>query len=153
VATTKSDRGESGSSMSSLLTGAGAKLRQINPNAAKTSTQSGIAGVKDLASTAVAYAKQETVGPLKGLGRFAAAGFASSIFFATSFVLAGLAALRGIQDATGARKGRGGTFSGTLSWIPYLLAVLVCLILLGLVGFSAVRATRSSSSSASGDRR
>jgi hypothetical protein len=152
VAATKSDRGDS--TMSSLLTGAGAKLRQINPNAAKTSTKSGVAGVKELASTAVAYAKQETLGPLKGLGRYAAYGFASSIFFATSFLLAGLAALRGIQDATGANDAKRGGFDATLSWIPYFLAMLVCVVLLGLVGWSAVRATRSSSpDSRSGDRR
>ncbi len=152
MAATKSDRGDS--TMSSLLTGAGAKLRQINPNAAKTSTKSGVAGVKELASTAVAYAKQETVGPLKGLGRYAAYGFASSIFFATSFVLAGLAALRGIQDATGADDAKRGGLDHHWSWAPYFLAMLVCLVLLALVGWSAVRATRTSDpESRSGDRR
>ncbi len=152
MATTKSDRGTAGGA--SMLTQAGAKLRQINPNAAKTSTRSGIAGVKDLASTAVAYAKQETVGPLKGLARYAGFGFAAALLFGTSLVLAALGALRGIQAATGAVDSKRGGFDGSLSFLPYLLAVLVCVLLLAFVGWSAVKATRSSSSdSNSGDRR
>lgn len=152
MASSKSDRSTPSGGASSFLTSAGSKLRQINPNAAKESSRSGIAGVKDLASTAVAYAKQETVGPLKGLGRYALWGFISAIFFATALILAALGALRGLQAATGADDVERGGLDGSYTWLPYLMAVGVCVVLLAIVGFCAVRATRPSSASRSGDR-
>ena len=126
-----------------MLSGASARIRQINPAAAKTSTASGVAGVKELASMAVGYAKQETVAPLKGLARYAAYGFVSAIFFATGLFLFALGGLRGIQAATGAADRKAGGLDGNLSWLPYLLAVLVCLALLGLVALAAKRAVQS----------
>ncbi len=127
----------------SVLSQASSRIRQINPNAAKSSTSSGITGVKELASMAVTYAKQETVAPLKGLGRYAAFGFASAICFATGLFLLALGALRGIQAATGADDNTRGGLDGSLSWIPYLLGVLVCVVLLGLIGLAAKRAAKS----------
>ncbi len=128
---------------SSMLSQASSRIRQINPAAAKTSTASGVAGVKELASMAVGYAKQETVGPLKGLARYAGYGFAAAIFFSTGLFLVALGALRGIQAATGAADNKRGGLDGNLSWLPYLLAVLVCLLLLGLVALAAKRAVKS----------
>jgi hypothetical protein len=128
---------------SSMLSGASARIRQINPAAAKTSTASGVAGAKDLASMAVAYAKQETVAPLKGLARYAAYGMAAALFFSTGLVLFALGALRGIQDATGAADAQRGGLDGSWSWVPYLLAVVVCVAILGLVALAAKRAVQS----------
>jgi hypothetical protein len=129
---------------SSMLSQASSRIRQINPNAAKTSTASGVTGVKDLASMAISYAKQETIAPLKGLGRYAAAGFASAFCFAAGLFMIALGALRGIQAWSGADDAKQeGRFSGHLTWIPYVLAILICLALLGLIGYAAKRATKS----------
>ncbi len=150
MASTKSDRGEA-SGVAATFAQASSKLRAINPNAAKNSTLSGIAGVKDLASTAVAYAKQETVAPLKGLGRYVGWALISTVFLSTGLMLAGLGALRGIQALTGADDAKRGGLDNTLSWVPYVAAFGVCLLLIGLVVFAAMRATRSTNSS--GDSR
>jgi hypothetical protein len=130
-------------SPASMLSQATSRIRQINPNAAKTSTASGVNGVKELASMAVTYAKQETVAPLKGLGRYAAFGFASATCFATGLFLLALGALRGIQAATGAVDSKRGGLDGSLNWIPYLLGVLVCVLLLAFIGLAAKRAAKS----------
>lgn len=130
-------------SPSTMLSSASSRIRQINPAAAKTSTASGVSGVKELASMAVSYAKQETVAPLKGLARYAAYGFTAALFFSTGLFLVALGALRAIQAATGASDTKSGGLDGHLSWLPYLLAVLVCLALLGLVGLAARRAVKS----------
>jgi hypothetical protein len=126
-----------------VLSQASQRIRQINPNAAKASTASGINGVKELASMAVGYAKQETVAPLKGLARYAGFGFAAAICFTTGLFLFGLGALRGIQAASGAIDAKRGGFDGSLSWLPYLLGVLVCSVVLGVIGFFAARAAKS----------
>ncbi len=131
---------------SSVLSQASSRIRQINPNAAKSSGASGVTGVKELASMAVSYAKQETVAPLKGLGRYAAFGFASALCFAAGLFMVALGALRGIQAATDAdnRDPRANAlFDGSLTWVPYLLGVIVCVALLGLIAFAAKRAAKS----------
>jgi hypothetical protein len=140
-----SSGGSSGGSRapSAMLSQASQRIRQINPNAAKASTTSGISGVKELGAMAVAYAKQETVAPLKGLARYAAFGFAAAVCFSTGLFLLALGSLRAIQAATGAVDSDRGGFDGSLTWLPYLLAVLVCTLLLAIIGFAAVRATKS----------
>ena len=73
-----------------------------------------------------AYAKQETIDPLKGLGRFLGFGISGAILlgFGTGLLLLG--GLRALQTETGS------TFTGNLSWIPYLIAVAVGGALIGL---------------------
>jgi len=63
------------------------------------------------------YAKQETLGPLKSLGRFVAYGVAGSMAITLGAVLLLLAVLRALQTETGS------TFTGNLSWLPYLITV------------------------------
>ncbi|HLN41854.1 MAG TPA: hypothetical protein VK215_05355 [Acidimicrobiales bacterium] len=71
----------------------------------------------DFFQLVVDYAKQETLGPLKSLGRFVAFGVAGSIALTVGTVLLLLAALRALQTETGT------TFTGNLSWLPYLITV------------------------------
>lgn len=82
-----------------------------------------------------AYAKQETIEPIKGLGRYAAMGVAGSIFLSIGLVLLALAGLRALQTETG------DTFGGNWSWAPYLLALVATGIVLALV----LRGTRKRS--------
>ncbi len=66
----------------------------------------------------VTYARQETVDPIKGVGRFLAYGVAGSVALGTGAIMIGIAALRALQTQTGS------TFTGNLSWIPYLIVVV-----------------------------
>ncbi len=67
----------------------------------------------DVATLVTDYLKQETVGPLKDLGRFVAYGSIGSIFLAGGLVLLLVALLRGLQTQSWCQ--------GNLSWIPYLI--------------------------------
>jgi hypothetical protein len=62
----------------------------------------------------VAYAKQETLGPLKGVGRFVLFGVLGSSFLAVGLAIVLLGLLRALQTETGT------TFAGKLTWVPYL---------------------------------
>jgi hypothetical protein len=79
-----------------------------------------------------AYAKQETIEPIKGLGRFVAFGVAGSVLLGVGTVLLALAVLRALQSETGT------FFDGNWSFAPYLLTLVVCV---GVIG-AAVSALR-----------
>jgi len=85
--------------------------------------------VSELIRLVVAYAKQETVDPLKALGRFLVFGLAGAILLAIGCLLLTLAVLRGLQTELSAH------LSGELTWVPYVGA----LIFAGGVAFLAVR--------------
>jgi peptidoglycan biosynthesis protein MviN/MurJ (putative lipid II flippase) len=94
---------------------------------------------RDAFALLVAYVKQETLDPLKGLGRFVIFGVAGSVAIAAGTVLLLLAALRILQTETG-------TFHGNLSWVPYLIVtvlglVVIVLALWRIVGGPAARRT------------
>lgn len=74
----------------------------------------------DLISLVIAYAKQETLGPLKSVGRYIVFGVAGALMFAAGGVLLALSALRAIQSETGRH------LAGNLSWVPYVGALLLC---------------------------
>ncbi|MGH9076539.1 MAG: hypothetical protein ACRDY0_03665 [Acidimicrobiales bacterium] len=79
--------------------------------------------VTELKDLVVAYAKQETLDPLKALGRFVLWGAIGAVLLSIGAVLLALAVVRLLQTEAGAH------LSGDLSWVPYsggiLLAVLV----------------------------
>ena len=72
------------------------------------------------------YAKQETVDPLKGVGRYLAFGAAGALLIGFGVVLLMLAALRALQTQTGT------TFTGSWSWLPYVIVLVVAAALVGL---------------------
>jgi hypothetical protein len=82
-----------------------------------------IGGVIDLVK---AYAQQETIGPLKGAGRWLAMGAAGAALLGVglSYVLLGL--LRLIQTEWDWAA------SGSWSWLAYLLVFVVCVLLIVL---------------------
>ena len=82
--------------------------------------------VTELWELVVAYVKQETLVPLKALGRFVAFGVAGSALLATGTVLLVLAGLRALQTETGE------TFDGNLSWAPYLITFVGCIVVCAL---------------------
>lgn len=74
---------------------------------------------QDLLQLVVGYAKQETLDPIKGLGRFLVWGMAGALVGSLGLVLLLLGTLRLLQTETGA------LFEGRLTWIPYLLVVVI----------------------------
>lgn len=69
--------------------------------------------VNELAGLVIAYVKQETVDPIKSLGRFVAFGVAGAILLALGGGLLTLAAIRAVQAETGHH------LTGNLTWVPY----------------------------------
>jgi hypothetical protein len=72
------------------------------------------------------YAKQETIDPLKGLGRFLGFGVLGAVALGIGVSLLVLAGLRALQTETGS------TFTGNWSWAPYPLVALGGGALIGL---------------------
>lgn len=72
------------------------------------------------------YAKQETIDPLKGLGRFLGYGVPGAVALAVGVALEMLALLRFLQTETST------SFTGNLSWVPYLIATTVGVVFIGL---------------------
>lgn len=86
----------------------------------------------DVVRLIVAYVKQETLGPLRGVVRFVAFGVVGSVALSGGTVLLLLALLRLLQDETG------GTFGGDRSWLPYVVVVVAGLLVLGLAAWRVV---------------
>ena len=86
--------------------------------------------VGELWRLVLAYLKQETLEPIKGLGRFLLWGTMGSFALGIGFVLVLLAFLRFLQTETG------DVFDGNWSWAPYLIVVLAAG---GIAGIAASR--------------
>jgi hypothetical protein len=90
----------------------------------------GLGGLKSSGTDAfqlvVDYVKQETLDPLKGLGRYLVFGVAGSVALSIGLVILAVAFLRFLQGETG------GTFSGDWSWAPYLICTLLVVLVAGV---------------------
>ena len=82
--------------------------------------------VNDLWQLVRDYAKQETIDPLKSIGRFLAWGVAGSVMLSLGLIFGTLAVLRVLQSETGKH------LTGSLTFIPYLVALVVDAIAIGL---------------------
>jgi hypothetical protein len=96
--------------------------------------------VTELWELIVAYFKQETVVPLKQLGRWIAFGILGALLLGAGVLLLAMAGLRAMQDETGS------AFTGNLSWIPYMI-MFVALVVGGAITWKArgVRRRRKAS--------
>jgi hypothetical protein len=74
--------------------------------------------VIELREMIVAYVKQETLIPIKQLGRYILFGIAGSFLLGLGVVLLGVGGLRALQTETG------DTFQGDWTWAPYGITVL-----------------------------
>ena len=63
------------------------------------------------------YARQETVDPLRGIGRYLVFGAGGAVLLGIGVILLMLAGLRALQTETGT------TFTGSWSWLPYLIVL------------------------------
>lgn len=68
------------------------------------------------------YARQETVDPIKGLGKFIGYGVGAAVMGAMAVGLLVLGLLRLLQTETGAH------LTGSLTWVPYLVTLVVAAI-------------------------
>lgn len=94
----------------------------------------------------VTYLKQETLEPIKSLGRFLAVGLAGSVLLSVGLVLLLLGALRVLQTELGT------PFEGNWSFVPYLITLALSGLMAGLalraIGSHKRRAARKGSMSA-----
>lgn len=74
------------------------------------------------------YARQETVGPLKTLGRYIGFGVAGALLMAVGLVFLVLGGLRYAQT----HKLVGQQLTDGWSWLPYVLFAVVALFIAGL---------------------
>ena len=88
----------------------------------------------EIKSLAFTYIKEETFGPLKDLGRFVLWGSIGSLFvgFGTTLLLIG--ALRFLQEQFK-------VLDGSLSWIPYLVVVVLGLFVVATSLLRVVKGT------------
>jgi hypothetical protein len=100
----------------------------------RSGTGKGLGGLRSTGTETlrlvIDYVKQETLDPLKGLGRFMLFGVAGSVALAIGLVILSVAFLRLLQTETGS------TFAGNWSWAPYL----ICTVAVVAVAAIAVRA-------------
>ncbi|MDA8284823.1 MAG: hypothetical protein M0Z42_16385 [Actinomycetota bacterium] len=84
----------------------------------------------DLLRLVVAYARQETVDPLRDLLRFVVWGLAGAVMTCVGGFLLSLASVRALQTELA------GPLGGNLTWVPYCGGIAVAL---AFAGFSVTR--------------
>ncbi|MGO8877830.1 MAG: hypothetical protein ACLQNG_18985 [Acidimicrobiales bacterium] len=89
--------------------------------------------VSELIDLLKRYVLQETVGPLKTLGRSLGFGAAAAVTLGLGGVFVLLGVLRVLQTETGTM------FTGHWSWAPYFLTVVAGLILIAVGGLGLLR--------------
>ena len=88
----------------------------------------------ELKAMLVDYAKQETVGPLKALGKWVAFGLAGAICVVIGVVFWSFALLRLLQSETDA-------LDGGLSFLPYVITLVTVLIAMAVFAALAFKGT------------
>jgi len=91
--------------------------------------------VLELRDLVVDYVKQETLIPLRQLGRYIGFGIAGALLLGLGVLLLGVGGLRALQTETG------DTFTGDWSWAPYGIT-FVGLVMGGVVTWKARRTRR-----------
>jgi hypothetical protein len=65
------------------------------------------------------YARQETIEPIKGVGRYLGYGAGGAVLGGIGVILLMMAGLRALQTETG------DALDGNLSWLPYVIVLVV----------------------------
>ncbi len=97
----------------------------------------GLGGLKATGGEAlqlvIDYIKQETLTPLKGLGRFMLFGVAGSVALAIGLVILSV----GLPPAAPGRDGI--NFTGNWSWVPYLICTVVVVVVAAIAVMAVTR--------------
>jgi hypothetical protein len=88
---------------------------------------------KELWQLLIDYGKQETVDPLKRLGKFVAFGVPAMLCLGIGVILLLIGGLRVLQTETGSH------FTGHLSWLPYVITLAVAGLLAALAVMAIAR--------------
>ncbi len=83
--------------------------------------------VRELKDLVIAYAKQETIEPLKGLWRYVGFGLAGALLIGTGVCFLAIGLLRALQG------NRGWAVHGNWSWVPYVIDVVLLVVIAALV--------------------
>ena len=97
-------------------------------NEVKAKGRNPAGGAKELVDLVIAYAKQETLEPLKGLGKKAALGLGGALLLGLGGVFASIGALRAMQTETEWFE------EHNVTYLPYIFTV-VFLLVLSLIGW------------------
>jgi hypothetical protein len=100
------------------------------PDKDKSVSQSDSGQIGQVIDLVKEYARQETLGPIKGAGRWLAAGAAGAVLIGTGCVFLVLGSLRMVQNEFG-RSFRG----NWVSLLPYLFAFVVSLAVIGVAAW------------------
>ena len=98
------------------------------------STPKGDPGIGQVIELVKDYARQETLGPIKGAGRWLARGVGGAVLIGTGLVLLVLGALRLMQNEYGR------TFRGSwMSMVPYVIAFVVSVLVMAVAAWRIVK--------------
>ncbi|MCU1396981.1 MAG: hypothetical protein JWN62_90 [Acidimicrobiales bacterium] len=86
--------------------------------------------VIDLVKT---YVRQETVGPLKGLGNKVLLGLAGALLIGLGLFFLALGLLRLLQDKVSWLRG-----NGAFTWVAYLIVIVFCVVVV-LIALSRIK--------------
>jgi hypothetical protein len=87
--------------------------------------------IRELKDLVVAYAQQETIDPLKGVGRYIAYGILGALLLGSGLFFLSMGLLRVLQTQTG------DAFTDWRSFLPYLIVVALLLALAYIAYFAA----------------
>jgi ABC-type uncharacterized transport system permease subunit len=103
--------------------------------------------ISELWDLILAYLRQETWEPTRALGRYALFGVAGSALLACSASLFVLGVLRLLQQEAGS------AFQHSLSWVPYLVSLVVVIVVAGASAAGVLRVRRQESAYRPGEGR
>lgn len=89
--------------------------------------------VGELKELVVTYAKQETVDPLKRLGRYVGLGVGGSVALGLGVTFLLLALLRGLQQVEIFQPDGPGDL-GIWTWAPYAITVVAAVVVMAIAG-------------------
>jgi hypothetical protein len=94
--------------------------------------------VRELQDLVLAYAKQETVEPLRGMARYVGFALAGAVLMGSGVSFLAIGALRAMQS------NRGWAVNGNWSWVPYVVVVLALGLTASGIWVTKARMTRRS---------
>ena len=98
---------------------------------AKPKAKNPTGDARELVDLVIAYAKQETLEPLKGLGKNALLGLGGAVSLGIGGMFCSIGALRAMQSETDFFERH------NLTWLPYFLTVVI-LLLLSAIGWAGL---------------